>query len=273
MSYKGIVGCVILACIASAAPAAFVGTIDFEDGTTGALIKEIQVSNPQTYTVGDFGGPGTKELNYAGIATGGFQSEFLVVDTSGTGAGDVYGDVTVQSLYKPSISYEFAVAARVQELKPGGAYGGTGSAGWGIWATQSTNWATSFSIAVETSVNGQGQIRAGTNQWANGDAIAISSSTWYDVTLAMVGLTATATMTELDANFTPVAGHTATITYTDTLGEMQLTGMVGTRSAQNASDINGYVLDNFTVTPVPEPASMSLLALAGLALIRRRRTA
>jgi hypothetical protein len=272
MIRSAIFSTVALGCLASVGHAQFFGMIDFEDGTTGPLVKEILVSNPQGHTVGDFGGPGNLELNLAGSGEGGFQSKFLVVDTSGTGAGDVYGDVTLQALYRPSNSFEFALAARVQEHIPGGVFGGTGSSGWGVWATAGTQgFAPGLNIAVELPTSGQGNVRASQTVWDNDDPIVISSSTWYDVTFSVVGLTATATLTELDLSFNPVPGRTATVSYTDTAGEMELTGLVGTRGAQNSGDTAGYLLDNFTV--VPEPASVVVLGLAGLGLIRRRRNA
>jgi hypothetical protein len=45
-----------------------------------------------------------------------------------------------------------------------------------------------------------------------------------------------------------------------------------TYAASGASPINGQDVNGYTVlTMIPEPSSMSLLALGGLALLRRRR--
>ena len=115
MLRSALAGGLVLGCLASVSQAAFFGIEDFNTGTTGPLIKEIDVSNHQSYQVGNFGGPGQSFNYYHSNPTGGFESTFLLADTSGTSAGDVYGDVTVQALYRPSVSFEFALAARVQQ--------------------------------------------------------------------------------------------------------------------------------------------------------------
>src|SRR5205085_12372948 len=77
-----------------------------------------------------------------------------------------------------------------------------------------------------------------------------------------------------------VDGHTiATVPLTDfTTGGSQVTlgnddtGLSGNSSANNQL-FNAEIFDNLVITDIPEPATLSLLALAGLPLLRRRRPA
>ena len=265
MFRKVIAGGIVLGCMASAGRAEFVGTVDFEDGTVGALSKVIHVSNPQNFNIADFGGPGNLEFNPHGTGTGNFKSSYWLFDTSGSGAGDVYGDVTLQALFKPSNQFEIALAARVVD-DPDGA-GSLTSSGWGL---QASNGLGGVRIGYQNTAGGT--VGKGTTAavWDNSDALSMDPLKWYELTLSVIGSTATGTVTELDGSFLPVAGHTVTVSYTDTLAEMAASGFAGTRGAQT-NDAFGYVLDNVTV--VPEPASMTLLGLGGLALLRRRRIA
>ncbi len=59
--------------------------------------------------------------------------------------------------------------------------------------------------------------------------------------------------------------------YSDTSASRYTSGSGLAYDIKGAANTHGYFLDNITVTAVPEPACLSLLALGGLALLRRRR--
>jgi hypothetical protein len=271
MRFRALIGSLVVGALASAAPAAFMGTVDFEDGTTGGLGKQLDTSNHQGFTIADFGGPGNLEFNYHGTqpSNNGFKSTYLL---AGGPSGDVYSDVILRALYKPSSNgFEFALTARVKEF-PSGSFGNTAS-GWGIWATGGTmGFAPGLNIAFEPELGASGSVRATVANWADTTPIVISATTWYDVIFSTIGTTATATMTQLDGSFQPVSGKTATVSYNmnTTPAEFSASGFAGTRGAQtNASA--GYILDNVFI--VPEPSSLMLLGLGGLCMMRRRRIA
>jgi hypothetical protein len=252
-----IVAAAVIGCMASVGQAAFIGTVDFEDGTVGPLTKVINVSNPQSFTIGDFGGPGALEFNHHGVGTGNFKSSYRLADTSGTGAGDVYGDIAMGALFKPSNEFEIALAARVQDN--GSAFG-----------LQASNGLGGVRIGYQNTAGGTSGKGTTAAAWENSDPISLDPAKWYNLSFSAIGSTATGTVSELDASFLPVAGHSVTVSYTDTLGEMFATGYAGTRGAQVNNSL-GYTLDNITFGEIPEPAGLGLLGVAVLGLARRRR--
>ena len=248
---------------ASVAPAAFLGTIDFEDGTQGPLTKLINLQFPSaTWTV-DSGVGFNPSMGLVASNPTNFSSDWLVVDSAGDGTGDVYDDVTVSTKYQPGVAsgYECALGVRINE--------GNGDNGWGLWTGAGTNGWGAISITFQHDDHSSMSMRQANTIWANGDGIAMTIGTWYDTELTADGTLLTGTVTELDANGDPVAGHTATVSY-DMAGDPDviMQGFVGTRSAGNGD--SQFILDNYTVTP--EPATMLLLGLGGaLSMLRRKK--
>lgn len=259
MLRNAMMGAVIVGLSASAAQANFFGTVDFDDGTVGPLTKVINVSNPQSFVIADFGGPGLSFNHHgtdpAGIS-GGFKSSYRLADTTGTGDGDVYGDIMLQALYRPSNEFEIVLAARVQD----------NGSGFGL---QASNGLGGVRIGYQNNTGGTSGKGTTATAWSNSDPILMDTAKWYDISFSAIGSTATGTVTELDGSFLPVPGHSVTVIYVDTLSEMAATGFAGTRGAQ-PNNSAGYVLDN--VTFVPEPGSMLLLGFGAVGLMRRRRT-
>jgi len=69
-----------------------------------------------------------------------------------------------------------------------------------------------------------------------------------------------------------VTPYTYTVfSYSDTSAGRYTSGSGLGWGLKGAGSGNGYFIDEITVTAVPEPACLSLLALGGLALLRRRR--
>ena len=95
------------------------------------------------------------------------------------------------------------------------------------------------------------------------------------------GVNVTANSTDLSLNWSGVKANGSTpygytvFTYSDTSASRYTSGSgLGfdlTGAGQYANTDNGYYIDNIVVTAVPEPACLSLLALGGLTLLRRRR--
>jgi hypothetical protein len=256
MFLRALAGSFIVAASASMAPAAFMGTVDFEDGTVGVFTKVINVSNPQSFEINDYVGPGNLEFRHHGTGTGNFKSSYRLADTS-AGAGDIYGDVVLSALYKPSNEFEIALAGRVQ----------ANGSGFGL---QASNGLGGVRIGYQNNAAATSGKGTTATLWADSTAISMDVNKWYAITFTAIGSTATGTVQELDGSFNPVAGKSVTVSYTDNLAEMAATGFAGTRGAQT-NNAFGYVLDNLTV--VPEPSSLTLLGLIGLCLMRRRRMA
>ena len=256
MFRSAIVGAVALGFLTASALAVFVGTVDFEDGTLGEMSKQLNVSNPQNHIIGDYGGIETLEFNHHGTGTGNFKSSYRLIDSSGIGTGDIYDDVTLTALYKPSNEFEIALAARVQ----------TNGSAMGL---QASNGLGGVRIGYQNTVGGTVGKGTTATLWDNNDTISMDPNKWYSISLSVVGSFLAGTVTELDSNFLPVDGHTVSVSYLDTLSELQATGWVGTRGAQTNNSF-GYVLDNFTV--VPEPAGLALMGLGAAGMLRRRRS-
>jgi MYXO-CTERM domain-containing protein len=256
MLRRVIAGMFLVGAAAASAPAAFMGTVDFEDGTVGEMSKVLNVSNPQNFEINDYGGPGNLEFRHHGVGTGNFKSSYRLFDTS-AGAGDIYGDVALSALYKPSNEFEIVLAGRVQ-------------ANGSSMGLQASNGLGGIRIGYQNTVGGTSGKGTTDTTWDDLTTISMDPNKWYAIALSIIGSTVTGSVQELDVNFLPVAGKSTTVSYTDTLAELASTGFAGTRGAQT-NNAFGYVLDNVTV--VPEPSGLTLLGLGGLGLMRRRRTA
>jgi MYXO-CTERM domain-containing protein len=107
----------------------------------------------------------------------------------------------------------------------------------------------------------------GAGNTPSADIIALTAGVWYNVsaTLDPAGGTYSGTITPFGSSGTPFSGAIST-TAIDPAGRYISGVLIRDRSVGASSDMR---IDNVSVTP--EPASLSLLALGGLALARRRK--
>ncbi len=102
----------------------------------------------------------------------------------------------------------------------------------------------------------------------------MASRTYYTGTLAQATADGTTADVYLGLDDTNVAGDSLVVTYDFTLGASSSTNdlvfAINTDRPASSGNARG-IFDDVSVGVIPEPATMSLLALGGIAMLRRRK--
>jgi len=200
---------------------------------------------------------------------------------------------TLSLMYQRAATNPLAGTSRVQLGVVDGSNrsfnGGSNDAGYNFISARVTGGATQDAFAGQGAVNAPGQTNGGANFAGNnnGTTFTYAAGHWYQLN---VNITETNTSTGV-FNITgsvvdfgtagTAAGATVslfpsngTATFTDanlagTLGQALWAGWRDAGNGTNPDMATAY--DNFAVSSTPEPASVALLALGGLAGLARRR--
>lgn len=105
----------------------------------------------------------------------------------------------------------------------------------------------------------------------HGDSKVIDAWSNLSYSVAVTGTSSDLSLywSGVDASVSPY--NYQVFSYSDTSVSRYTSGSGLAYDIKGAASTHGYFLDNITVTAVPEPACLSLLALGGLALRRRQR--
>jgi hypothetical protein len=150
-----------------------------------------------------------------------------------------------------------------QFAESGQFFAGLSSAGGGAHNNSDPYYAAFGGIDVAATVPNQTLAHP---QQTGVTAVGAAGFAWHEVAITVVGTTAT-----WEINGLPIARLDTTIGSPFPLnGNISVGFMDIFTSVSSDAAVSFGLIDNLVVTDVPEPASLALLALGGLALLRRR---
>lgn len=202
------------------------------------------------------GGSGSTQLSTFGLLTSGTSANYAGVSDSvffgATGDGASSSDFRTYSVEKPT-SYAVADAHNTYAA-------GSLNSSAALYQTLFPAGATAPATQVALSATQSGATAAG-----------MAGFRWHDVEISKLGNIITWTV-----DGTLLATVDATSFLESTGGDNILFGMADTSNGASATpslfeQLDFTLIDNIVVTAVPEPTSLALVGLGGLALLARRR--
>jgi hypothetical protein len=103
------------------------------------------------------------------------------------------------------------------------------------------------------------------------DSVILASDTWYNFIYDLDPAHSQARIRIMDGSNPPLFDQTVSYDIVNNIGATP--SLYAAYFFQDGADGNSWLIDNLSVQSTPEPATLSLLGLGGLLLIRRRRAA